>query len=41
LTEGDWNVGMCLRNEGGSTILGASSTTAGSLVNGWFIVTND
>ncbi|WP_437337613.1 collagen-like protein [Sorangium sp. So ce394] len=41
LTEGNWNVGMCLRNEGGSAILGASSTTAGSLVNGWFIVTND
>ncbi|WP_437940645.1 collagen-like protein [Sorangium sp. So ce341] len=41
LTEGRWNIGMCLRNEGGATIQGSSSTTAGSVVNGWFIVTND
>ncbi|WP_437970220.1 collagen-like protein [Sorangium sp. So ce260] len=41
LGEGEWNIGMCLRNDGGSTILGSSSTAGGSMVNGWFLVTND
>ncbi|HTN82917.1 MAG TPA: collagen-like protein, partial [Sorangium sp.] len=36
LGEGTWNVGMCLRNDGASAIQGI-----GSIVNGWFIVTND
>lgn len=41
LTEGEWNVGMCLRNEGTSPIQGSTSTTGNGFVNGWFIVTND
>ncbi|XXX80388.1 collagen-like protein [Sorangium sp. So ce134] len=41
LTEGSWLIGMCLRNDGSSPILGSSSTAGGSMVNGWFIVTND
>lgn len=40
LPEGSWNIGMCLRNEG-TEILGSRATTAGSMMNGWFIVTND
>ncbi|WP_437666716.1 collagen-like triple helix repeat-containing protein [Sorangium sp. So ce1182] len=36
LGEGNWNVGMCLRNDGASPIQGT-----GAIVNGWFIVTND
>jgi hypothetical protein len=41
LPEGEWNVGMCLRNEGTSPIQGSTSSTGNGMVNGWFIVTND
>lgn len=40
LGEGTWNIGMCLRNDGGSPIYG-SDMGSGSIVNGWFIVTKD
>ncbi|XXT22880.1 collagen-like protein [Sorangium sp. So ce429] len=36
LGEGIWNIGMCVRNDGASAIQGT-----GSIVNGWFLVTND
>ncbi|WP_437691908.1 collagen-like protein [Sorangium sp. So ce176] len=40
LGEGTWNIGMCLRNDGGNPIQG-SDMGSGSIVNGWFIVTKD
>jgi hypothetical protein len=41
LSEGTWNVGMCVLNNGPSTIAGRHTTAGGSIVNGWFIVTRD